>query len=492
MQNVLFWQNMIEKKTAVVVNDDSTQLELLETLLSELELSVQSFVDVASALEYMSGQEPPALVVTDLYMPKVDGWRFCRLLKSPEYQRLNDVPIVVVSATFSGNDSEEMTHALGAAGFMPAPVVPEVFLDQVSSVLNGGRVNIKQRVLIVEDNAATANGLSAAFEEHGYISDWAGTGAAASELLKSRSYNFVVLDHHLPDITGDELLKQVAHANRQRHSHTVALMMTSDSDPSWSLKWLEAGAWGYLRKPLDPVYLIRVCEQAARENALLRVEYHLEQRTLEVQRLLTEKKLLLEELQHRVKNNMHTVATLLQLRSMSASNPQAKNALLEAQGTVRSVLSVYETLHGSEGISTVATAAHIESLLGHVLRAFAASSRVGLEITADAENLSSQTAVTLGIMLNELVTNSIKYAFTGEREGRIKVVIERVGKDRIKVTYSDSGPGVADSTVSPERFGFGLSMVDNLSTEGGGSFTMPADSAADTLDGFSCTVVLQE
>jgi len=478
-------------KTAVVVNDESDQLEILEVLLAELGLSAHSFLNVPAALEFMTANDAPALIVTDLHMPGVDGWRFCRLLRSQEYKRLNKVPIVVVSATFRGEDSEQISRTLDAAGFIPAPVIPEVFLEQVTQVLNGGQVSIKQHVLLVEDNASTAQSISTVFREHGYMVELASTGGDASTLLKQQRYDFVILDHHLPDMNGDALLKHLVGTNGLERSHTVGLMMTSDSDPSLALQWLQNGAWGYLRKPVDPVYLVRICEQAAREHALLRVEYHLEQRTLEVQRLLNEKKLLLDELRHRVKNNMHTVATLLQLRSMSAITPDARNALLEAQGTVRSVLSVYETLQSSDGLDSVSTKKHLDALLNHVLRAFAALPRVKVDIAGDADQLSSQTAVTLGIVLNELVTNSLKYAFSGERSGKIRVVIDHIAKGIIRTTYSDSGPGVDHNMVRPPDYGFGLSMVESLSAEGGGSFTIPADPAKDTLGGFSCTVVLQ-
>lgn len=72
-----------DRKIAVVVNDESVQLELLEILLAELGLAAHSFLDVSTALAFMSGRDAPALIITDLHMPGVDGWRFCRLLDRP-------------------------------------------------------------------------------------------------------------------------------------------------------------------------------------------------------------------------------------------------------------------------------------------------------------------------------------------------------------------------------------------------------------------------
>lgn len=477
--------------TAVVVNDDPVQLELFTTLLHELGLQVKTFAGVEPALLFMAGSPPPGIIITDLYMPGIDGWRFCRLLKSPAYEELNEVPVIVVSATFSGEDSQKISRTLGAAGFLSAPVIPEVFIEQVVRVLRGAHVQVARSVLVVEDIPRSARELAQAFTHHGYDVTVAHTGTSASEFLKEKAFDYVLLDHHLPDMMGDRILRELK--TRPTRQNGVCIMMTSDTDPKLALRWLQEGAWGFARKPIDPAYLVRLCEQAAREQALLRVEDHLEQRTLEVRRLLAEKELLLQEIHHRVKNNMHTVATLLQLQAEGSTHPQAKTALLEAQGTVRSVLSVYETLLGSNDKGLVTTARHLEQLLVHVLRSFAASERVTLELVVTVTELTSQVTVVLGIVLNELVTNSLKYGFPGERNGRIRVSVEPapVTAMGVKVRYSDDGPGLPAQRLNPEHFGFGLSMVTNLCEESGGSLAIPGESCANDLDGFRCTLVIE-
>src|ERR1039457_7284174 len=99
---------------AVVVNHDLTQLQALSSLLAEQGLEVQRFESATAALEAMSRAVPPALIVTELYMPGLDGWRFCRLLRSSEYASFNRIPILVVSATFSGEGTSRITTDLGA------------------------------------------------------------------------------------------------------------------------------------------------------------------------------------------------------------------------------------------------------------------------------------------------------------------------------------------------------------------------------------------
>ena len=117
----------LERKTAatrcaVVVNDDSVQRTLITSLLEREGLKVQAYPDAEAALAQMSLGLPPDLVVTDLYMPGIDGWRFCHLLRSPEYKMFNQVPIVVVSATFAGAEARAITADLGANAFVTVPL----------------------------------------------------------------------------------------------------------------------------------------------------------------------------------------------------------------------------------------------------------------------------------------------------------------------------------------------------------------------------------
>ena len=108
----------------MVVNDDLTQLTLLAGLITKAGLNPRAFTGAEAALEYMTDKNNPlpALIVTDLYMPGIDGWRFCRLLRSPEYAALNHIPILVVSATYLGEEPNRIAADLGAEGFLSSPV----------------------------------------------------------------------------------------------------------------------------------------------------------------------------------------------------------------------------------------------------------------------------------------------------------------------------------------------------------------------------------
>ena len=263
------------KPTAVVVNDDATQCKALSGLLTQEGIEVRTFESAGAALEAFAKESPPDLIVTDLYMPGIDGWRFCRLLRSPEYAAFNRVPILVVSATFAGEEASRITANLGANAFLPSPVEGPRFIEQVHMLLRGEQSQETPRVLIVDDSRTLAGLLKKAFDAHGYRTETALSGRNAIEAFQKAPYDLVILDYHLPDMQGDALLKDF----RQQRPDTVCIMITTDPRPDLALQWMRQGAAAYARKPFEPQYLIRLCEDARRERALLRVEDLLEERT---------------------------------------------------------------------------------------------------------------------------------------------------------------------------------------------------------------------
>jgi len=294
---------------AVVVNDDSTQLKVLCGLVRKAGLKPRAFTTAVAALADMSARagtrlDPPPsgqpsdkdigmfpkLVVTDLYMPGIDGWRFCRLLRSPEYAAFNQIPILVVSATFAGDEANRIADDLGAEAFLPSPVEGKRFVELVRAILSGKRVRTPLRVLVVEDSQTLADIIKKSFAAHGYQADTALTARAAVDAFTRTAYDAAVLDYHLPDGTGDALLDTF----RAQQPDCVCLMMTTDTGPELALDWMKRGAAAYLKKPFQPDYLIELCARARRERALLRVQDLIEVRTRELRQ--SEKELLREQL----------------------------------------------------------------------------------------------------------------------------------------------------------------------------------------------------
>jgi len=266
---------------AVVVNDDFTQLSILSGLVRKAGLEPCAFTSAEAALADMSARAGtclPALVVTDIYMPGIDGWRFCRLLRSPGYAILNQIPILVVSAIFAGEAPDRIAADLGAEAFFTCPVDGRRFVEKVRGILQGDRRRIPPRVLIVEENRTRADALRKAFEDRGYRADAVLTTREAAEAFDRIAYDVAVLNYPLSDGAGDDLLDVF---NAQRPD-CVFLMTTASEGPEQALDWMKRGAAACLYKPFEPEYLIDLCTRTRRERSLLRVQDLLETRTREL------------------------------------------------------------------------------------------------------------------------------------------------------------------------------------------------------------------
>ena len=279
--------DMLPNAFAVVVNDDLTQLTILSGLVEESGLEVRSYTSAELALREMvqmasytdaSDAVLPRLIVTDLCMPGIDGWRFCSLLRSTEYMPFNDVPILAVSAPYAGEEGTQMAIDLGAEAFFPSPVDGHRFVEKILEVLETGRRRPLLRVLIVEDSITQSDILRRAFMANGYDTIVAHSAEDALSIFRTTEFNVAVLDFHLPDGSGDMLLD----AFRAQRPDCFCLMMTADSGPELALNWIRRGAFAYVHKPFHPAYLIELCALARRERALVRAQGLLEIRTREL------------------------------------------------------------------------------------------------------------------------------------------------------------------------------------------------------------------
>lgn len=264
--------------TAIVVNDDPIQCGVLCGLAQKAGIEALAFESAEAALSAMNPESPPDLIVTDLHMPGIDGWRFCRLLRSPEYAAYNSVPILVVSATFAGDHPEHITVEIGANAFLASPVDGKEFTARVRSILQGKDLRRLPGVLIADHDRALAGWIKEAFTANGYRADIAATAREAEEFFTKSAYEAAVINYRLPDGTGDTLLETFL----ARRPDCVCLMMTPKPTPELALSWMKRGASAYVPKPFKPEFLIELCARASRERTLLRTEDLLEMRTREL------------------------------------------------------------------------------------------------------------------------------------------------------------------------------------------------------------------
>ena len=260
--------------TALIVNDDPSQLRLIAAVLEKAGLRTRTCGGAEEALESLADGPPVDLIVTDLHMPGIDGWRFCQLLRSPDYPHLNAVPILVVSATFSGRDAEQLSLDLGASAFLAAPFAPSSLQEYARALLSGRRPEPAPHVLIAHAERAEAERLRDAFVRAGYTVDCVATAAAALATWRALHPEVAVIDDGLPDRPAAEVVA----AMKAPGSRTVAFAITRDHTAHEGLNLARQGADGTLRSPADATRLIDLADKVRRQRSLMRIEELLEER----------------------------------------------------------------------------------------------------------------------------------------------------------------------------------------------------------------------
>lgn len=179
-------------------------------------------------------------------------------------------------------------------------------------------------------------------------------------------------------------------------------------------------------------------------------------RVIEAQ--LQEKKVLLQEIHHRVKNNLQLVASLLELRSRGMENLAAKAAFNDSIGRIRSMAILHEKMYGSNIVGNVNFGEYIKSLFEPLAEAFNKDLPINFVVDSDHFMLDLNRAIPLGLILNELLTNSVKHAFSSSKPPEIMVKI-RTNMDKVAMVVADNGTGLPADVDLFKSDSFGFKIV---------------------------------
>lgn len=192
----------------------------------------------------------------------------------------------------------------------------------------------------------------------------------------------------------------------------------------------------------------------------------------EVAASLREKEILLKEIHHRVKNNMQVISSLLSLQARLMKDEKSREAILESQNRVMSIALVHEKLYQSKSYATINYHEYLKMIADNLLQTYGIPrGKVRIDIHADTVVLPISRAIPISLMINEMLSNSLKYAFPGERTGIITVDLQKNG-DRYSLTVGDNGIGLPDEIDLDHIETLGLQLVNSLVAQILGTITL--------------------
>ncbi len=213
-----------------------------------------------------------------------------------------------------------------------------------------------------------------------------------------------------------------------------------------------------LRVPVEP--FTEVGQIAERYNWVMEA---LQKEAAKTESSLQEKELLLREIHHRVKNNLQIISSLLSLQSRSSKDEHAIEMAKESQNRIKVMALIHEKLYRSKDFANVEFNDYIKNLVNDLFASYKVStSRISLKMDIENISLGIDTAIPTGLIINELVTNCLKYAFPKDTDGEIRISLRSLDDGQNELIVSDNGVGLPENMDIKNAESLGLRMITNL------------------------------
>ena len=247
-----------------------------------------------------------------------------------------------------------------------------------------------------------------------------------------------------------------------------------DRNPAPDLRWLYLSILGALLIAGIAFFLV---SRFYKLNQLLKKEICEREKTdALIKASLNEKETLLHEIHHRVKNNMAVITGLLELQMNSIDNKMAKEALQDSQNRVQSMSMIHETLFRSDSLTAIDLKTHLLELGRTIIQNYSINRKVQYKVEADNVTISVKQATPIGLIVNELITNSLKYAFSDDREGVIVLKLKSNSEKGVELSVSDNGVGIPEGFNLQDADSLGLKLAKMLAeNQLGGSIYMESN-----------------
>jgi PAS domain S-box-containing protein len=211
---------------------------------------------------------------------------------------------------------------------------------------------------------------------------------------------------------------------------------------------------------------------------------------------LREKELLLQEIHHRVKNNMMVITSLLQLQARQIKDKENKNIFNDSVNRIKTMALIHEKLYGSGDMSNIKFDKYLDGLINNVLFTYGAGGRkISLHKELDDVPLAINSAIPCGLIVNELLTNCLKHAFPDEREGKIRVSLRELQdseirngdlnpNSKIELVVSDNGIGMPDKIELGNSGSLGMPLIEALVKQLRGTMVISNENGTEVRIGF--------
>lgn len=225
--------------------------------------------------------------------------------------------------------------------------------------------------------------------------------------------------------------------------------------------------WFYALIIASVVYVIyRYNSTLRRQSSIYNnlLEQRVEMRTREILRQKEEKDVLLKEVHHRVKNNMQVITSLLNIQSFYLKDPESIKLIDESKNRIKSMALIHEKLYESKEFTKISISDYVDSLIGELIYAYGINQNITLDKKITEGNFSIDTVIPLGLLINEIISNSLKYAFKDREAGRVFIELTKAG-EMYHMRIGDDGIGIPKDSLKHESSTLGLELIKLLTDQ---------------------------
>ncbi len=316
-------------------------------------------------------------------------------------------------------------------------------------------MNKEIKILLVDDVKANLLSISNLLESDDYDIYTAESGNQALSMMLDHQFALVLLDVMMPEMDGFEVA-EIMKGRECTQQIPIIFMTAMDNDDDFIFRGYKTGAIDILFKPVNPEVLkgkVRVFCELHRQKELLNTS-------------LADKEFLMKEIHHRIKNNLIMINSFINLQKTSLRTEGELDLLSEVESRITIIMLIHEKLYTDGNYQDVDIRDYLSEISKNLLEKFNSNRKIELALDIQDLRIHVDTAISLGLLLTEMMTNTIKYAFPNDSPGQITVTLKNSDcAEEFIFTYGDDGIGIMEEKIKSNNNSLGITLIKGISQQ---------------------------